>query len=84
MNENIPKEVTVQPRPEKLVDKEQMKGRRKNFREKTVCRKTPMSRSLCERAHEGHYSQVRKMEGNLGADELQNREGLHGQDLVPP
>lgn len=24
------------------------------------------------------------MEGNLGADELQNREGLYGQDLVPP
>ena len=62
MTENVPKVIMIQSTFEKIVDMKQGGGGRKCFQEKTVYMKSPMSRSMCEGAKEGHCSQIRKME----------------------
>lgn len=59
VNENLPKEVRIQPRCEKLVDMKQMKGEGSILEEKTVYTKIPMSRNMGERVKEGNYSQIK-------------------------
>lgn len=55
VNENLPKEVRIQPRCEKLVDMKQIKEERSILEEKTIYTKISMSRNMGERVKESNY-----------------------------